>query len=333
MNALRGERRADARRPSAPARGRASPSPLVVAAALCAAVLTAASCRTGQRGDSGDADAGAAPAPFSERWNEVVESQRARLDAMEQLYASGQVELRWRDRRGNHFEYCRGELFLRLPDETALSLTKVGERFLWVGSAAGSRWMFDLRDREPTLWIVETAAAEPRRFPLDGPGGTGEPAQRADAGPLDLSRLSLIDVLGLLRFPEAADLDSVLEDGSGSGGGIVVEFAGDGGPLRVTVDAITRLPTVIEVLDDEGRTQLRSELSRYEPADRPGKPPGGRPRFPNTVVIDASGDSGERREVRLFLEPDPRGEARIAERLFDLETLTATFRPTQVARP
>lgn len=290
-------------------------------ALLASITLVMPGCRTTDAVEAApDGTAVIPPAqPFAERWAEVTTAQARRLQALDQFYASGQIELRWRDEKGNHFEYGRGEFFFRAPDETALSLTKVGERFLWVGSAGGARWMFDLRERAPTLWLIGG----------EGPIEGAVEVVAASSGPLDLRRLSLVDALGLFPLPAAEDLDAVLDDGDP----IVVEFEGDGGPLRVSVDAATRRPQRVEVLDDEGLVVLRSDLARFEPVDRPGRPPGNRPTFPNSVLIETADDAADRQEVRLFLEPDPRGETRIVDRLFQLDGLVASLRPVRVVRP
>lgn len=265
---------------------------------------------------------------FEATWDRVMAAQANRRRGLEKFVASGPVELRWTDSDGDHWENCRGEIFLRMPDETALSLTKVGERFLWLGSASGRRWLFDLRSRDATLWIVESGAG------FDQEGGFVPPAApRRGGAPLPISQLSLIDLLGLMEFPPFTDLDAVRDD---TGLAPRVEFMGQGGPVRVTLDPATGLPRDVEVLADDGSVLVHSAFEAYESVERPGQPPGALPKWPSRVIVTAprpAGDATPGDEIKLFMTPSPRGDDRVVDRLFDLEALKQTFKPVRIEAP
>ncbi|MFO0873944.1 MAG: hypothetical protein U0575_08240, partial [Phycisphaerales bacterium] len=201
--------------------------------------------------------------PFGSVWNRAMEAQARRRNALRTLMATGQVELRWHDDDGSHFEFCRGELFLRLPDDTALSLTKVGERFLWLGSDESQRWLFDMRNRDATLWLVDAGS-----FAADG-SFVPPAAPHRESATLPIAHVSVIDLLGLMEFPPLEDLDSVSEDASDAPR---VEFTGQGGPVRVVIDGATSLPRAVEVLGDDGSVLVRSAFEAYEPVEREGLP-------------------------------------------------------------
>jgi len=318
---------------------------LLLAAALLGVV---AACQT--PGKSGDAGRALDPAPsFAPTWVEVRAAQERRLDALLPFHAAGQIELRWTDRDGAHFEYCRGEVFVRAPSDAALSLTKVGERFLWLGESGNRRFLFDLRTKAPVLWLVGGLESRPPR-PARTPDSGDSPDSR-DSAPLVAQQASIFDLLGLMPFPPAEDLDAVLE---GDARTLRVEFAGVGGPIRVTIDVPSLLPTRIEQLDAQGGLLLTSVFSEYESVDRDEMAPGALPKFPSRVVvttaafesddsptepqpIPASKRSGAdqkpaapKEEIRLFLGPTKDGVERIRDRLFDLEALIETFKPVRI---
>lgn len=316
---------------------------------LAAALLgLSAACETPPK--PGDAARTVEPAPpFAPTWAEVVAAQEQRLNSLLPFHAAGQIELRWSDRDGSHFEYCRGEVFIRPPSDAALSLTKVGERFLWLGESGENgdrrRFLFDLRTKAPVLWLV--GGRPPRTV------DAARTARESEASPLVVQQASIFDLLGLMPFPQADALDAVLE---GDAKSLMVEFAGVGGPLRVTIDIASRLPTRIEQLDADGALLLTSVLSENESVDRDQMAPGALPKFPSRVVVttaavetnSASIDDASRsnatlkpapkstaqptpkEEIRLFLTPTTEGRERIKDRLFDLEALIETFKPVRI---
>lgn len=263
--------------------------------------------------------------PFAPAWEAAGDAQTQRLARLGQIFASGPVELRWVDEGGRHFETCRGELFVRMPSETALFLKKVGEPVLWLGSDARRRWLFDMRTKEVVLWLVD----------LDTPAQQG-----GLQAPFPIRRVALIDLLGLVELPPAEDLDAVFD---GPAGTLIGEFHGDGGEIRMTIDTATNLPIRVEALDDEGRPFLRGDLDSYDTVDRPHLAPWELPRFPQRVVISVlepqevdgggeqspSGLDGVRSEVRLFLTPSVQGEQRVTDQRFDLEALSRSLKPVR----
>jgi len=266
--------------------------------------------------------------PFAPAWTLAASAQAQRLARLDKVYASGPVELLWVDEDGRHFETCRGELFVRLPSETALFLKKVGEPVLWLGSDARRRWLFDLRSKEVVLWLVD----------LDRPA-----VQGGALAPFPIRRVALVDLLGLVSLPPAEELDAVFD---GAAGTLVGEFDGDGGAIRVTVDPASNLPVRVEALDEEGRAFLRGDLGSYDTVERPGLGPADYPRFPQRVVIsvldpidggpglgeqsDASpSQPNSRSEVRLYLTPALQGESRVTDQRFDLEVLSRSLKPAR----
>ncbi|MCA9283916.1 MAG: hypothetical protein KDA22_01785 [Phycisphaerales bacterium] len=254
---------------------------------------------------------GTAPAPSSDALPEgptstaIVSAQTARLAKLLPLHASGQVELRWVDEDGSHFEFCRGDLFAAAGPLVALDLRKAGERFLFLGCDAQRSWAFDLR-------------AAPRRLDV-WPHGTA--AQREQAA--GVSALDLVDLTGLGPF-RIADGEPEYEPASGQW---TVKAEGLGGPIRVWVERNWLVPVRIDALDEVGNTRLSSTLEEYRGIDRPGLPPGALPRLPERVRIVAP-----QRDTSVMLSlatADPDGSA-VAPGLFDLERLVRILRPEDV---
>ena len=76
-----------------------------------------------------------------------------RLDRLTAVNAAGSIELRWTDDEGRHFESGRAEVWIVLPDRTAIDVQKLGERLMWMGSNGSDQWMIDFRGDETVLYL------------------------------------------------------------------------------------------------------------------------------------------------------------------------------------
>lgn len=299
-----------------------------IMAPLLAAALILPACETPPKRDRapdssgvhGPVEQAALPTPVA-----IEAAQRARLEKLLPLHASGQVELRWVDEDGRHFEFCRGDLFVDLTlaaasdgtlDATpatmladgpyaALDLRKVGERFMYVGCDPKQSWSFDLR-------------SQPRRLRVQPHGTPVDPA--AIAG---LSALDLVDLAGLGPW-HMEPTATVRPDDNGK---LVVIATGLGGPLLLTLDPYWLVPLRVELLGQPDGAALTSTLEEYRGIERAGLPPGGLPRLPERLrLFDATGETS----VMISLATvDDDGRA-VAPGLFDLDRLIRILRPEVV---
>ena len=244
---------------------------------------------------------------------EAIESLQNRRAAVFQILEStGTLELRRTEEGSTSFDSCALDLW-RDQANFALRLRKFGERFLWVGSDGTDWWVFELAS-EPTRLVV---------LPLGAEGALNLGTEESLLGPRKLLQLS-----GLLPIDAEARCEQLhlTEDGLVSFV-LATEVEGGWNRMRWEVDRKRLLPTRIEALDEQGAVLFTARLSAYEPIPARDLPIGAWPQFARKVFIkDASGET----DVRIFFnKPNARG-TRIKPRLFDLQELLSTFKPSKV---
>ena len=132
-----------------------------------------------------DTDAPGLKAP---RYVTLAEAHNARIDRLGTIYARGVIELRWTDDDGKHVEQGDLDLWIALPHQTALNISKFGERLMWLGSDDRQSWLFDFRGDEKVLYRAT---------------GDQRSDDRADAQ-LPIDPTALLRLSGLIRLPPRA---------------------------------------------------------------------------------------------------------------------------------
>src|SRR5690606_7570193 len=85
-------------------------------------------------------------------YSELIDRYNARLEGLGRVWASTDVEMRWRDAKGKErfekgdgkFLYVRTDADAATPDNVAVTVEKLGKTLLWAGSDADRFWLFDL---------------------------------------------------------------------------------------------------------------------------------------------------------------------------------------------
>src|SRR5262245_15242428 len=154
------------------------------AAALSAMLLLLAGCKSEQPVATGPAE----PTPT---YQELMTAHNQRIEQLRKLYADGVVEIRWKDKNGNHYEQGNMELWLQLPRRTALRVEKLGEVRLWLGSDDQRYWLFDLTSDEKVLHT-----------------GTHDQVVQEETGALAVKPLALIDLMAMTPLPASGTAKS-----------------------------------------------------------------------------------------------------------------------------
>ena len=305
------ESRGNSRRP-----GRSVSS--AIAAALLAILGFMAGCKS-------EPPIGAGPAEPAPTYQDLMTAHNQRIEQLRRLYADGVVEIRWKDKNGNHYEQGNMELWLQLPRRTALRVEKLGEVRLWLGSDDQRYWLFDLTGDEKVLHT-----------------GLHDEVVQEETGALAVKPIALIDLMaltplpasGTARNPVSVNYDRKLE-------AWVVQSTGGGGPLRIYFDRKTRLPVRVESLSKTGEVGLSSTLEKYKPIEAPGVSPLTAPRLAHTVRIastasktapESAAKAGQvSGEVSLFIDSVTSAvEQKQLDNVFNLDRLMQSMPPARI---
>lgn len=284
----------------------------VMAAAVL--IMTIAGCEGQQRVEDADGE----PVTFAE----VRESYNERTGRVEQMWARSVVELRWEDEDGDsHFEQGDGPLIVRMPNELALALGKLGNAMYWVGGDAERFWFFDLNppNGEPRTAIV----GEHDAVSLAG----------SEEVPVPVRSDQVLHLLGLAEMPAppTGGEGRVTRAGDALVVTIEAETAGEQAAWwRFELDPSNYLPRRIALLDGEGEPVVASDLERYRPLERDETPPGGWPDVATRIEITTP--ATQRASLTLFLEDPTDGKARdrVRDAQFDFEQLVEMLGPDEV---
>ncbi len=210
---------------------------------VLAGVLAASGCQTTTRGPSGE------PAPT---YAEVRDRYNERVAPIDALWARASVRVEGRDAAGERLrEQAEGHLQIEPPARLALSLGKLGETHLYLGSSDELYWWMELIDAEDRpLTFGRHDQATPRKVATLG----------VPVHPLDL-----IEATAITPLPE--DAGEVAWDGEGI---VRVRTRVRWGERTLWLDADTYEPARVEITDASGRVALSAELSRYSTAVKQG---------------------------------------------------------------
>lgn len=251
----------------------------------------------------------------------IAARERARVGDLRVLVARGVTEFRWRDGEGDHFE--QGDADLRWCDGRgyAVSVSKLGERYGWVGSDERRWWQFSLKDEPTTLRWGTLGASAPGAASADADGGVDRRWRELASGtPSPL-------LLGLRPLLPRAGATPELR-----GGSLWVELEAQGA-LRVEAafDPQSLAPRQVRLVA-EGGAMLQSSFDGLLPVETVGIAQGAWPRIPRRVRVEASG-VGRVETLALLLSIDSaRADAEAADRplLYDLDALRERFKPEEV---
>lgn len=263
-----------------------------------------------------------APPPASEfpAYRQLAEQHNARVALVQTLYASGIIEIRWRDKKGKHVEQGNMEMWLHLPRRTALRVEKLGEVLLWLGSDETQSWLFDLTGEERVLYLGQHEVA----------------VQRNEQGIIGVTPSNLLDLMGLMPLPPDDDLHVQY---SRERKAWLIETQGFGAPVRVYFDRISMLPVRVESLAPNGAINFTSVLSRHDSVRIQGIAAAAFPKLPHLIDISSEGPEGTAIDISsgtvkiAITSTSASPESDQLMRVFDLQRLTQALRPSRIEPP
>jgi hypothetical protein len=259
------------------------------AASVCTAALLAGCGSTPKQPSPGPVVTRPTQAPSIDA---VVKAQNQRVDGLSSLWArhtlrvSGKLANAKLDK-----EEAEGHFQLILPRKVAITVTKVGETYFYLGSNDELYWWLDLTEAKRGYFgrhaLATTTTVDRFGIPVH---------------PLDLIELMAITPIdeALLKKPGAVTAPKWSSDGQL----LWYDVPARDATKRVLVDPKSLVPAFVELLDKNGKVIVRAELANY--LDIPSRSkPSARPRIPTRITIDV-----------------PRSDLTVLINLYDPETRT-----------
>lgn len=278
-------------------------------ALLLMVVLLLSSCKTTPRPTPPSAPIENAPT-----YESIISRHNERLNKFRGINAGGSIEMRWTDDDGDHFETVQAEVWIKLPDKTAMNIQKMGERLMWLGSNGDDAWVMTFAKEEKVLYVY----------------GSEERKKEDSLTRLPIEPGLLLKMLGLskLIMPKNANSKLVDFDAESDAWILSIEEQDKQRSLRLYFDREKKLPIRIEYLSADGKIQMYSELllRRYDTVEMVGLIPGTQPMFPTLVDIYNTQGLGE---IKLALR-EPVDD--VKDHFFELDWIIRTFKPDRIER-
>ncbi|MFI4896510.1 MAG: hypothetical protein ACIARR_01650 [Phycisphaerales bacterium JB059] len=238
----------------------------------------------------------------------IAASFNERVAPADTLWARASIRVDGRDAEGGRLnEQAEGHLQIERPRRLALSIGKLGETHLYLGSSDEVYWWMDLIDKDDA-------------FAVFGRHEFVTPEKASQLG-VPVHPLDLIDAIALSPLP--AEAPGAWAAWTDDGTELVVRAPGRWGARRMWLDPETLEPRRVEIEDDAGRLLLSADLSRYDYVRKSGDATI-RLRLATRYEIKTAGLDATVR-INLF-EPKIRSIRPIA---FDLPRLLETYRIDQ----
>jgi hypothetical protein len=203
---------------------------------------------------------------------EIVKAHNQRIDGLSSLWARHTIRVNGKLANAKlEKEEAEGFFQLILPRKVAISITKVGETYFYLGSNDELYWWLDLTEAKQGFFgrhaLATTGTVDRFGIPVH---------------PLDLIELMAITPIDetLLKSSEAITPSRWSSDGSL----IWYDVPARDATKRVLVEPTSLLPLCVELLDKNGKVVVRADLSNYLDIPSRSKPTA-RPRIPTRMTI------------------------------------------------
>lgn len=212
--------------------------------ALLGLCLALSGCELTPRSGPAEIDARGMPHPS---YSAIAERYNQRIGRLDKVWARMSMRVIGHDRDGSKVdEQAEGHLQVVRPDKLALSITKVGETYFYLGCNESVYWWLDLRDdKRALLGRHETA--------------TPELAARFD---IPVHPLDLLELLGVTPLPPGAAARTAW---SRDGRDLQVTLPGRWGHRVLSLDPASYQPRRIELLDSRGHRLVSADLEDPQP--------------------------------------------------------------------
>lgn len=240
-------------------------------------------------------------------YSAIAEKYNQRIARLDKVWARISMRVTGVDKQGQKIdEQAEGHLQVVRPDKLALSITKVGETYFYLGSNEQRYWWIDLHEDKRAL-VGRHERATPKL------------AERFD---VPVHPLDLLELLGVTPLPPGAAASVAW---ARDGRSIIVTVPGRWGRRQLSLDPVTYQPGRIDLLDGGGRLLVSAELGAPQPVTV--RCDSATPLLASLYEINLA-TSGTRITLRLY-DPENRCD-RQKMTPFDLEALLKAYGVTTV---
>lgn len=173
----------------------------------------------------------------------IAQKYNKRVERLDKVWARISMRVTGLDTQGEPVdEQAEGHLQVVRPDKLALSITKVGETYFYLGSNADLYWWLDLHQ-------------DPHRA-LVGHHDKATPAQAAKFD-IPVHPLDLLELLGITPLPPGATASVAW---SKDGKSVEVKVPGRWGQRRLLLDPVSYAAREIDLFDSRGKPVVSARL-------------------------------------------------------------------------
>ena len=275
-------------------------------------------CQVDDRGDDDWTQGREARPGTPAEWAVIAEAQARRLETLSIFSGNGSLVIDSKDEQGKTTtDRLNHRLWRVAPDKAALRLSVSGITLGRLGWNGNQWWWLNEGPDRPELTVVDMTAPQ---------------------GPLPMEEETLsppvvLFLIGLMPFPSEAPSDFMIAGDRARFSLDSIRWSSVGGDVvagtrhAIVVGAPADGPIGIEVFDGAGMPSGLVALSRFEPVETLGKPPGAWPNLANRIVLSSTHDVLDRVVITF---DGPLAQGRISERLFDLDALVERVDPVLV---
>ncbi|MCE7968852.1 MAG: hypothetical protein DYG94_08920 [Leptolyngbya sp. PLA3] len=213
---------------------------------------------------------------------QIVEAHNARVRSLDRLWARTSVQVTSTNDKGRRLrDQGEGHLQIVQPSSVALSLGKLGQTQLYLGSNDEIYWWIDLIDPKDKIALVGRHSL----VTSQKAGLLGVPVPPRD----------LIHLLGITALPQGAAQQELAWDADARAG---ITTPTDFGSRRLWFDVSSMEPVLVELMDESGQVVLTARLDRYAPVNVVGDA-AAKPRLPEQANITCV-DDDTRVKISLY---------------------------------
>jgi hypothetical protein len=248
---------------------------------------------------------------------ELQAGHAARVAPIDQLWARGELVIRWTDDKGERrMEQGEGPLIVRRPSELAFAVGKFGKTRFWLGCDKDRYWLFDLADDKRVAYVgLQKNIAHAQRQVL----------------PLPIQPDRLLILLDVLPLPDPGDVGEqtiVVRDDDDHLVVLPPDPQLHGLIRKLRIDGQFRV-TEIDLMNQRGQRVLLAKLGAFDPMTLDNRPEAEYPDVAEGIHVTL-GDHRDATTIVIRPLAARQGTSKVKDRQFDFDALVKALKIDEV---